>query len=237
LNAAPALRVSGYTAQRERTTYLTMNSRTPLLMFAIALPFTGCTCEWHASTSKSWSTNSGGERVVIVQEDPYQAERERQARIAREREWERERDRERSRRPVVINAGGRTGTGAAPHAPAINQPAPTPVQPGPSRGGASGGGYSGGGYSGGSFGNASGSATPVAPIAQPSPAPVPVAPPPAPVVAPPPAPPPSDTYVAPREINKPSGGPSRAANPGGESNSGDKNKPTRARSGRMTRQQ
>ncbi|HEX5656428.1 MAG TPA: hypothetical protein VFX59_04500 [Polyangiales bacterium] len=196
-----------------------MSPRTPLLLVAIALPFTGCTCEWHASTSKSWSTNSGGERVVVVQEDPYQAQRERDARIAREREWERERDRERARHPVVIGSGGRTSTGAAPHSPALGQPS---VQPSP-------GASSYPGVSGGSSGS----------IAAPAPAPIvppPVTPTPAPVVTPTPAPPPEDSYVAPREINKPSGGPGKAATPT-DTDSADKKKPAQPRTGRMTRPQ
>jgi hypothetical protein len=205
-----------------------MYSRTPLLLFAIALPFTGCTCEWHASTNKSWSTNSGGERVVVVQENPDQIAREREARIAREREWERERERERSRRPVVIGAGGRTGTGAAPHSPALGtpvqpaRPAPTPLQPG----------TSGGGSSAGNIGTPAPS--PVAPPPAPVPAPPPAVVEPTPPPPPPPPPPASDTYVAPREIDKPAGGASKAGS--AVDNPTNKKKPVQ-RSGPMKRQQ
>lgn len=209
-----------------------MYSRTPLFVFAIALPFAGCTCEWHASTNKSWTTNSGGERVVVVQENPDQIAREREARIAREREWERERERERSRRPVVIGAGGRTGTGAAPHSPALGtpvqpaQPAPTPLQPG----------TSGGGSSAGNIGTPA--PTPVAPVTPTPVAPTPVAPPPPAVVepTPPPPPPAGDTYVAPREINKAEGGPAKAGSAVDNSGSTTKKKPVQ-RTGPMKRQQ
>jgi hypothetical protein len=202
-----------------------MHSRIPLLLFVAALPFAGCTCQWQTNTNRAWSTNSGGEQVVVVQEDPGQVEREREARMAREREWERERERERSRHPVVIGAGGRTGTHAAPHSPSGGYPSAQPDAPTQhgrtGRGSYAGEGYSGGGSPGGIGAPAEQPAAPVAPP--------PVAP------APAPEPTPNDSYVAPREIHRPAGGPSRggSATPEGE----DKRRPATPRTGRMTRQQ
>ncbi len=208
-----------------------MHPRTPLLLLTIALPFTGCTCEWHTSTSKSWGTNSGGEQVTIVQENPDQIAREREARIAREREWERERERERARHPVVINQGGRTGTGSVPHAPAIGQPVPPPSQPVTGTGTVSGGSFGGG--VGTPVAQPSTPAVPQTPpgAATPAPsAPAPSTPAPPPPAPPPPLAPPSDNYVAPREINKPVGGPSKAGS-AQDSDAANKSKPT-TRTGR-----
>jgi hypothetical protein len=200
-----------------------MHPRTPLLTFCFAMSLSGCSCQWSAGTSynKSYTTSSGGDRVIVV-EDPQGYERERQERIYREREWERQRERDRNREPRVVTEGGRFGTRRqGPHAapgntpiqpiaPAPMQPAPTPIQPIPSG-------------SGGSGVPSVGQPMPnnPAPIAQPSPAPTPAAPPPSTgntgssgsvgtPAAPPPAAPPRDTYVKPREINRPGGGPAKA---------------------------
>ena len=79
-----------------------MNWRSPRLGLAFLLSFSGCSCEWHASTS-SRSSTSGGEQVIVF-EDP---EGDAQARAAHEQR-DRERAAERARHPR--HAGDSTKT-------------------------------------------------------------------------------------------------------------------------------
>lgn len=234
-----------------------MHPRTPLLTFCLAMSVSGCSCQWQASTQKTWST-SGGNQVVVVQ-DPEADARERDARMRREREWERQREFERGQHPRTGGQGGRisTGTSTGPHGSPIGSAShsPTPIQAGSSGSAGSGGigaststpttiqaGSSGANGSGG-FGAPTNNPAPIQPgssatsgsggLGAPS-APAPVVTP-APAPAPAPAP---DTYVPPRNVDKPAGGPPGAGTAGPVVNQKNQKKaPAAAPRGRMQRAQ
>lgn len=103
----------------------------PIHYVALLLSFSGCTCQWQAGTSRSWSTSSSGGDQVIVVEDPDHDARQRAERDRRERGWGR---REQSGTPRYAsdpNKAVHVGAAPAQYPTSTVAPVgPVPAQPG-----------------------------------------------------------------------------------------------------------
>jgi hypothetical protein len=78
---------AGLAARSSKGQSFVMKRPSSAVCLALVLSFSGCTCEYHTGTSRTYQS-SGGERVVVV-EDPQGDWNERVARDRREREAQR----------------------------------------------------------------------------------------------------------------------------------------------------